>query len=194
MSKTKLSYSVARNLADRIVEELRPGTTRIEIAGSVRRQKPEIGDIEIVCIPQLSINLFGDPGGSILDIFIEQLIQDGRITRGDKWGPKYKKLHIPARPDLGIDLFITTPEEWGYTFTIRTGCAEFSHKLVTPRQQGGFLPGHLRVGGCRLWEGDKALETPEESDFLAALGVGWVEPEMREEGRFEGLLKAVKEA
>lgn len=184
MSKIKLSYSEALPLAEKIVSELKPVTARIEIAGSLRRKKVEIGDIEIVCIPLTQVNLFGDPGGSLLDPELEHLIQEGRIIRGDKWGPKYKKFYVPARPELSIpeisvDLFITTKQEWGYTYVIRTGSSDFSRKCVTPKQQGGFLPGHLRVGGCRLWEGDTALETPEERDFLEALGVGWIEPEFR---------------
>jgi DNA polymerase/3'-5' exonuclease PolX len=184
-AKTKITYQVARDLAERIAKELSPVCQRIEIAGSVRREKKLIGDIEIVCIARQQLDLFGDPNGSLLAPHLEFLATDGHIIKGDKWGEKYKKLHVPAMPELGIDLFITTPDEWGYTYTIRTGCAEFSHLLVTPRQQGGYLPGHLRVGGCRIWEGSKVLPTPEESEFFAALGLRWVEPDMREVGLFE---------
>lgn len=185
--KTKLAYEQAKSLADRIIKELAPVCAKIEIAGSIRRQKQTIGDIEIVCIPKQQADLFGNAGASLLDPELEILAQEERIIKGDKWGQKYKKFHIPAMPELGVDLFITTPEEWGYTFTIRTGGKEFSHMCVTPKQQGGFLPGHLRVGGCRLWEGDKALDTSEEIYFLSALGLGWIEPEAREEGVFDKL-------
>lgn len=183
MSKIKLPYETALSLAKRVALELSPATTRIEIAGSIRRKRPEIGDIEIVCTPFLQVNLFGDPQGSLLDLHLEQLAESGRIIKSEgeekRWGPKYKKFHPVAKPDLAIDLFITTPEEWAYTFVIRTGNADFSHKLVTPKRYGGYLPGHLRVAGCRLWEGDKALETPEEEDFFKALGLEWVKPEDR---------------
>jgi len=179
MSKSKMPLNQAQSLAERIVMELQPATVRISIAGSIRRRKEEVGDIEIVCIPLMQLDLFGDPSGSILDIHLEQLAEAGRIIKGDKWGRKYKKFHPPSMPDLSVDLFITTPTEWGYTFTIRTGPADFSRKVVTPRQQGGFLPGHLRVAECRLWEGATALETPEERDFFKALGKEWVEPEKR---------------
>lgn len=184
MSKTQLPYKQALPLAEKIARELAPVTAKIEIAGSLRRKKAQIGDIEIVCIPLTQVNLFGDPGGSLLDPELEYLIQEGRIIRGDKWGLKYKKFYVPARPELSIpevpvDLFITTAPEWGYTFTIRTGPSDFSRSCVTPKQQGGYLPGHLRVAECRLWEGATALETPEERDFLEALGVGWIEPEFR---------------
>lgn len=190
MAKTKITYQAAVNLAERIIKELSPVCAKIEVAGSVRRQKKMIGDIEIVCIPKPITDIFGDVvvGSNNLDPHLAYLQLAARIVKGDKWGPKYKKFHLPAMPELSIDLFIPTPEEWGYTYTIRTGCAEFSHKLVTPRQQGGFLPGHLRVGGCRLWDGGKALETPEEGEFFAALGIAYIPPELREVGLFEGLV------
>lgn len=188
MSKTKITYQAATNLAERIIKELSPVCAKIEVAGSVRRQKKMIGDIEIVAIAQRQLNLFGEEGDDLLNLELEYLIEKGRVIRGDKWGPKYKKLRLPAMPELSIDLFIPAPDEWGYTFTIRTGCAEFSRLIVTPRQQGGFLPGHLRVGGCRLWDGDKALPTPEEGEFFAALGLVYIPPELREVGLFEGLV------
>lgn len=192
MSKTKITYQVARDLAERIVKELAPVCARIEIAGSIRREKKLIGDIEIVCIARQQLDLFGDPNGSLLAPHLEILAQQGRIIKSEgknkAWGDKYKKFHVPAMPELSIDLFITTAPEWGYTYTIRTGCAEFSHLLVTPRQQGGYLPGHLRVGGCRIWDGNKALPTPEEGEFFAALGLVYVPPELREGGLFEKLI------
>lgn len=179
MSKSKLPLSQALPLAEKIAKELRPYCARIEIAGSIRRKRPEIGDIEIVCIPLTQVNLFGDPGGSLLDPELEYLIQEERIIRGDKWGPKYKKFHPASKPDIAVDLFITTAPEWGYTFTIRTGSADFSARIVTPKQKGGYLPGHLQVGYCRLWKNGQALETPEEEDIFKALGLEWIPPEER---------------
>lgn len=183
MSKTKLSYSQALPLAEKIIKELAPACSKIAIAGSLRRKKPEVGDIEIVCIPKMKLDLFDNPQGSILDIHLEELARVRRIIKSDgknkRWGDKWKSFHPAAKPEIKVDLFITTSPEWGYTLTIRTGGKDFSRLCVTPKQQGGYLPGHLRVGGCRLWEGATVLETPEERDFFRALGKEWVEPEDR---------------
>lgn len=144
MSKTKIPLKQAQALAEKIIKELSPACARIEVAGSVRRKKPEVGDIEIVCIPEMQLDLFGDPSGSILDIHLEQLAEAGRILKSEgenkRWGPKWKSFHPAARPELKVDLFITTAPEWGYTFTIRTGPSDFSRLCVTPKQQGGFCP------------------------------------------------------
>lgn len=68
---------------------------------------------------------------------------------------------------VGVDLFIASRETWGCVATIRTGSADFTHWLVTPRRQGG-----------------RAFETREELDVFAALDVAWVEPAERAAGRW----------
>jgi DNA polymerase/3'-5' exonuclease PolX len=47
-------------VARELVELLRPVTTRIEIAGSIRRRKPTCSDIEIVCEPLIGQEPAGD--------------------------------------------------------------------------------------------------------------------------------------
>jgi len=42
----------AKAIAEQIRVLLRPACNRIEIAGSIRRRKPEVGDIELLCIPK----------------------------------------------------------------------------------------------------------------------------------------------
>lgn len=183
LSKTKIPLTQALALAEKIVKELRPACAKIEVAGSVRRKKEMVGDIEIVCIPEMELDLFGHPQASWLDTHLEHLARKGRIIKAEgkekRWGPKWKSFHPAAKPELKVDLFITTKDEWGYTYTIRTGSSDFSRRIVTPRRQGGFLPGHLRVAECRLWEGMTALDTPEEESFFEALGLEWIEPENR---------------
>jgi DNA polymerase/3'-5' exonuclease PolX len=177
--KTQLSLPQAKTLAEKIKGELAPGCERIEVAGSIRRQKPVIGDIELVAIPLFARSLFPDVNGqSLLDIQLGNLVEQGRLIPGDKNGQNYKNFYIPAVDDLKLDLFITSPEYWPVIFAIRTGSAEFSRRLVTPRNKGGFLPSHLRVKGGSVWDGDKQVELITEADFLELCG-GWVEPEKR---------------
>lgn len=44
----KFAYAEAHSIALAVLELLRPHCIRIEIAGSIRREKPEVKDIEIV--------------------------------------------------------------------------------------------------------------------------------------------------
>lgn len=167
MSKIKLPLSQAAALTDKIITALTPGCLKIQVAGSVRRCRPEVGDLEIVCI-----------AGPSLDFVIDDLIDNGRLECGDKNGKKFKNFLIPSVPGLGLDLFIPTRETWGVIFTIRTGPAEFSHKLVTQQNKGGFLPSDLRVKEGRIWRGNEAIQTPEEADVFKLLG-WYLEPEYR---------------
>ena len=177
--KTKLSYSIALALAQTVLIDLAPACQRIEIAGSLRRKKAEIGDIEIVCIPELpklnQMNWFGDISGG-LDELLDSLVERRRWKRV-KNGPLYKQFDIGPTT---LDLFITTPEKWGMIFCLRSGPADFSHRLVTPRRAGGLCPAYLRVKDGRVWNNGTALPTPEEADVFRALGLDWIEPEKRE--------------
>ena len=175
-----MSLPFARNLAGRMVELLEPECDRIEIAGSIRRQKPEVGDVEIVLIPKPLRDLFGEPlfGANRIE---EMLLRDGFVFT--KNGELFKQAKLPGG-GVNFDIFLTTPEKWGMVYTIRTGSADFTHWLVTSRQQGGALPSNMKVADGRIWCGGKAIDTPEERDVFAAIGLDWIEPEQRIEGRW----------
>ena len=176
--KAKIPYKEGLDLADRIKEELSPWCDEIEIAGSLRRKKPTIGDIEIVCIPKRQMNLFGEPDASLLDMHLYSLLSDGRLLQGDKNGDNYKNFYIPALPELKLDLFITNPECWPVIFAIRTGSANFSRRLVTQKNKGGLLPSEYNVSKGRVWDRGIPLDLSSERNFLELCG-GWVEPEER---------------
>ena len=183
MSKSdrRLTLEAATEIGLRLIKLLRPGCERIEIAGSIRRKRPLIGDIEIVCIPRMTTDLIGQPVESELDPVIGELIATGMVTAPHRNGPRHKSFGIPMKGRLtfNLDLFLTTPECWGVVFAIRTGSAAYSKNLVTQRQWGGYLPNGHRVEGSRVWKGQEVLETPEEEDFFTLCG-GWVPPEKRE--------------
>lgn len=176
--KSKIALSEAQKLSNEIIKKLALDCERIEAAGSVRRLKPEVGDLEIVCIPKRETNLFGEPGASLLNYRLIELIQSGYLLSAGADGDKYKKFYL-APSGVQLDLFITTPEQWGVIFTIRTGSRDFSHRLVTSQSQGGMLPGGFKVGGGRLWWWDALISTPEEIDFFDAIGLDWIDPKAR---------------
>lgn len=171
-----MEYQQALAIAESILERIAPGCERKEIAGSLRRRKPEVKDIEIVCLPRYrtAYDMFGDPMGreSLLDPIADTL------GTPEVYGDKYKRIVLPE--GIKLDLFICTPPaQWGAELVIRTGSADFSHWLVKPKRYGGAMPGHLRQKDLALWNGTKLVPTPEERDYFAALGVSWIEPENR---------------
>ena len=168
----------AKQLADQLLDELAPACERIEIAGGIRRQKPECHDIELVAIPKLmtSLDIFGEVAGqrNMLNEFIGA---NGYVC--EKNGDRYKK--IIYTPEINCDLFIVLkPAQWGVIFVIRTGSAEFSKRIVTQRKYGGSLPSDCKVkdGGVYNAAG-QLIPMPEEMEFLNFLGLGWIEPSKR---------------
>ena len=171
----RIPYKSALGTAEHIVEQLRPMCERIEIAGSLRRKKKEVGDIEIVCIPVPIAGLLGE---MYLDAGIMLVLTKMGISwlKIQKNGQHYKKLIYNG---ISIDLYLTTPAQWGVIFMIRTGSADFSNRMVMARNIGGLMPSNLRVQGGLIWDGDNCLQTPEEEDIFRIYGMDWIEPENR---------------
>lgn len=178
MAKIKLHLSDGLAIAHRLRTLLAPACERIEIAGSLRRLKPEVGDIELVAIPRRAPNLLGEPGESILSGLLVALLRDGVLLPAHKNGNKYKQFYWGQLPALQIDLYVTTPEEWGVRFTLSTGSADFNRRLVLSRQRGGLLPSCYEIRDNRVWFKNTPLPTPEERDVFTLIG-GWVPPEER---------------
>lgn len=185
MSTTELRMPLAHagRVADRLCAALSPGCDRIAVAGSIRRRKPDIGDIEVVAIPARDADLFGDPDRSRLDPILDRLCRDGALRR-IKGGDRYQQFLV-VDTCCKLDLFLPGPATWGVVFTQRTGSAEFTHQLMTPHHaytstgRPGLLPSEFRVRRARLWRGDEHVPTPEESDFFRAIRLPWVAPEAR---------------
>lgn len=189
-TKSTVPLAVGQALATKLVAALAPHCDRIDVAGSIRRQKTLIGDVELVAIPKLGRDLFGtpDPAQNRLDDYLNAMLSIGRIfkTPSDRssfttaWGDRYKKFWCKLNDELGeiqVDLFLCTARNWGALFTIRTGPAAFSQALVTRikhqtpyRQQAGYLV-NVETG--------EVIDTPEERDYFRLAGVGWVEPSRR---------------
>lgn len=160
-----MRYEEAILIAEKVKALLSPHCERIEIAGSIRRKKPEVKDIEIVAIPKP---------------YETGLFEDGIATVVNQWEKvkgelpcKYTQRILPE--GIKLDLFFAERGNWGLIYAIRTGSAEYSHKvLATAWVQRGYKSenGYLMQNG-------KVYETPEEKDLFTRIGVAYVEPEER---------------
>lgn len=188
----RLPLAEAQHIAGQIVGQLDPACERLAIAGSIRRGRPDVGDIELVAIPRYieePSSLWGDTSRvSVLDgkLAIEERDQVLERLSG---GERYVKLrHI--RSGLQVDLFLVLPPaQWGVLFAIRTGPADYSQWLVTYARRRGM---HVADGALREGLRDHAsgllsdrlcrcpiIPTPEEGDLYDALGLPWVDPSVR---------------
>ena len=159
-------------VAVELVERLRLSCDRVEIAGSLRRAKPTVRDIEIVAIPIRPVDMFGTPvkGPSQLD----RALDDMGVEFTSR-GQKYQSFTYNGHK---VDLFLCDHETWGSIFTIRTGSADFAHQLVSG-PPFGICPPSIKFRDGRLWQDGRLLVTREEEDVFAAVGLRWIGPGMR---------------
>lgn len=165
---------------------------RWEIAGSIRRERPMVGDVEHVIIPRFGevpnpASMFGEP--TMENLFLrrcDELLAEGfiakheyEINRADgtkvmqhRWGEKLRGIDYRGHMH---ELFLADKDNFGCVLTIRTGPAEFSERLVTLlhhtalRQKDGYL---------RYHDGT-IYPCPDEREFFAACRVAWREPKDR---------------
>lgn len=161
----------AHNLATHLEIALSPHCYQIEIAGSLRRQKPEVGDIEIVCIPKpYDVGLFST----------------GLATVVNQW-PKvkgelpcrYTQRRIPGTEML-LDLFMVTEQTWGYHLALRTGPAEFSQAIVMQLKAEGF-----RTEDGKVFGRSAEVSIPTEEALFKLLGWPYIAPEHRAESKYK---------
>ena len=155
----------ARTIAERVKVTLAPYCDRIEIAGSIRRAKPMVNDIDIVLIEKpeaaLTINYVLSHIGTIV-----------------KDGPKIKQLWYTENQTLiSVDLYIATPATWATLLLIRTGSKENNIRLATIAKRKGW---HLKANGDGLFnEKEERIAGDTEESIYEALAIPYQEPEER---------------
>ena len=168
--KTTFPYSEGKAIADSLVELLNPFVERLEIAGSIRRNKETIGDIELVAIPKpYKTGLFEDGLARVVN-------QWPRLKGELEYGVcKYTQRVLPQ--GINLDLFFATKINWGLIFLIRTGDWQFSKKFI-----GLLLPqkGYKSEGGYLKDSYNRIVQTPEEIDLFKFAGIEYIQPENRD--------------
>ncbi len=166
-------YKKAVKIAQKYKELFFPFCERIEIAGSIRREKPIIGDIELVVIPKKitkRVDLFKD--AEIVSPEFISLVSSFEKIKGEPTG-KYTQCLLPE--GIKLDIFIATPENWGFILAIRTGSAAYSHKILgTAWVKKGY---HSENG--TLCKFGLPVAVPEEEDLFRILELPFLHPRKR---------------
>lgn len=153
----------ARLIAERVMETLSPCYEKIEVVGSIRREKPLVHDIDIVMIPK--------PGH---DLVLSSLLCGMGSLEVD--GPKIKRLRLP-RENIAVDIYLATPAAWATLLLIRTGSAESNMRLAALAKTKGW---HLKASGEGLLDEDgKRIAGDTEESIFEALGIPYEEPHER---------------
>lgn len=186
---TRVPLAEARAIAEALAAKFRPGCERIEIAGSIRRGRSDVGDIELVAVTrheEIPDGLFEMRTISALDVILDDLLAQGELAShpvDPKRGERYAKL-LHVESGLQLDLFMTTPASFGLIYLIRTGPADYSRNFVTDIRPLGWhvAGGQLHRGSqeCSPFRTCEVVATPAEEDVYRAIGHPWVDPRARD--------------
>ena len=152
-------------LVSALVERLRdvPGVHRIEPAGSLRRRRPTIGDLDLLAAVD-------DPTAviAVLDGLaeVEKVISAGT-----------DKSSIIIRDGPRVDLMVCPPAAWGTHLVHFTGSKDHNIALRGIALDRGWS---LSEKGFKVIDTGELLLDAEEADVYERLGLAWVPPELRE--------------
>lgn len=175
----------AYNLAEKIKGVLAHYCDRIEVAGSIRRARPEVSDIDFVCLPK-------DPTAAALRQ------RCTRVAALEKDGPQYMEVsilvpagitHHASRITIDIwfahcgtrDLIDATPSNWGSLLLCRTGSKE--HNIwIAQRARAMDLKWETSRGLVVNPDTVKAkiVASETEEEIFKCLGLDFIPPVERE--------------
>jgi DNA polymerase/3'-5' exonuclease PolX len=130
----------AKNIAIAICYQLQPYCELINIAGSIRRQKPDVKDIEIICLPKTTElkDMFAVVEGTKRDTGFTMTVNNlGKIIKGNADG-KYMQIELSEK--INLDMFIPDHFDYYRQYAIRTGSAEYSAAVIAT--------GWRKIGWC----------------------------------------------
>lgn len=196
--RDRLPLGLARPIADRIVALMEgiKGVTRAEAAGSLRRGKETIGDIDV---------LIAAASGAAAERAGEAFRGMPGVTRVLVAGPTKSSVRLAIAPEVGrfaadggtgdaydgpsiqVDLRVIEEDAWGAALMYFTGSKEHNVrlredalKLGLTLNEYGLFPEDDEDSPPQS-RGVKPVASATEAEVYAALGLGFVPPEMRED-------------
>ena len=159
-------------VAERIIEHLEPEADKIEKAGSLRRWKETIGDIDILATGKSE---------ELMDAFATYEEVEDVIVKGET------KTSVRLRGGVQADLRVVDEESFGAALQYFTGAKEHN----VPLRQSAIDKGYkLNEYGLFEKESEEKIAGETEKDIYNALSLDWIPPELREN---RGEIEAAKE-
>jgi len=160
---TSLEYVKAQAVALQVEEAIKPLCDRLEIVGSIRRKKLQVGDCDFVVLAR--------------DRNWAKIIQTLKKYKIICSGPSLTKVNFPAEGGLfQVDFYRATPQTFGIQELIRTGSAEHNMWLAGYALSKGY---RLKYSTGLIKEGVAMAGETEESVF-SVLDLPCPEPQQRE--------------
>lgn len=178
--KRKFPRAAAIAVAKEICNVLKPLCDRLVVAGSLRRRKMEVGDVEILYVPKIRMvkptdDFFAPPApvndvDSILISLLHVGILKKRLTMmgSETWGLK-NKLAIHVKSGIPVDFFAAAEENWFNYLVCRTGGAQNNVEIASAAQRKGWKWHPYGAGFTDQHGGTHFVMSEEEVFELAGL-------------------------
>ena len=184
--KQKVSADVAFAIAQKFATFLRPRCEKIIIAGSLRRRRALVGDIEILYVPKYVRE--PDPGDlfgattlvNTTEVAIDSLLDAGVLGKRRKcdgtltWGAE-NKLGVHLESGIAVDLFATTHEKWFNALVVRTGPKASNQEIASAAIARGWRWNAYGAGFTRE-NPSGAHVVSSEQDAFSFVGLPYKEP------------------
>ncbi|HEU5455587.1 MAG TPA: PHP domain-containing protein, partial [Nocardioides sp.] len=166
-SDRRLLIHEADRVANELIAGLREvkGVSRIEAAGSLRRRRATIGDLDLLAATRKPTELVAA---------FEGLVTVSRVVAS---GTDKASIVINADGDRQVDLMLCRPEAWGTHLVHFTGSKEHNVALRERALDRGLS---LSEKGFRDVDSGELLLAADEEEVYARLDLPWIAPELRE--------------
>lgn len=164
---------------ERIVEELRPGCSRIELTGPSRRGIYE-KRTDILCVSRTFKGIFEDPEYQFdgiretVDALVRRRVLDWREPPPPGDARRYLLELIREEVPLTVHV-IRPPAQWGVVMLVKTGPRDYVDRMITLAAERGYR--YWNAGYFKS-EGSTVL-MPGERDVFRACGTPFVSPQQR---------------
>jgi DNA polymerase (family 10) len=167
--ETRTLLAVAADSVEPVVADLRASGTveQVEAAGSYRRRKESVADLDVVAS--------SDQPDAVMDRLAAHYLVARVLLRGPT------KMRVRLRTGMELDLRVLEPKSYGAGLVYFTGSQ--AHNIVLRRraQDRG-----LKINEYGVFKGEKFVAGRTEEEVYKAVGLSWIEPELREDrGEFE---------
>lgn len=156
-------------LANTILDDMRghPAVDLIDIAGSYRRRKPVVRDLDFI--------VSSSQPEQVIQFFVSHPAFERTLAQGAT------KASVIAREGIQCDLRVVSGREFPFALTYFTGSKEHNVRMRSRALDLGWTLNEYRLGIA----GGAAADTPppidDERELYRALGYEWVPPELRED-------------
>jgi DNA polymerase (family 10) len=138
------------------------GVERVEVAGSYRRRQETVGDLDLLVTCR--------DGAPVVRAFVSH----PAVKRVEAEGPTRAAVRLAS--GLHVDLRVLPPESFGAGLYYFTGSK--AHNIALRRRA---VARGLKLNEYGVFRGTRRVAGRTEEEVLAALGLPWIPPELRED-------------